>query len=146
MISTAWAVEGKLINDNGDGTVTDTKTGLMWQKANGGDKSWPGAGRYCRGLSLAGHSDWTLPTKDQLISLWNDGGLRSTTNEFYWSSETDPETAVFGNLAWIVGFKDGSVSHGPSTESARIESHDNIVSNVGGGQFLDSVRCMRIGK
>jgi hypothetical protein len=86
----ACAGESGPIKDNGDGTITDTKTGLMWQTARGGDMSWPAARKYCHDLSFAGHSDWTLPTKDQLVSLWNDGGLRSKAQDVYWSSEIAP--------------------------------------------------------
>lgn len=48
--------------DNGDGTVTDTKTGLMWQKADAGTMNWETAIAYCKKLMLAGHSDWRLPS------------------------------------------------------------------------------------
>lgn len=105
--------------DNGDGTVTDKKTGLTWQKVCPKEvKTWHGAGKYCHTLSLAGHSDWRLPTKNELVSLYTDGGFRSKESSFYWSSETDPGTAVFGDpLAWIVSFKDGEVSHAPTSDS-----------------------------
>ena len=45
--------------DNGDGTVTDTETGLMWQKATApGTYNWQNALSYAEGLTLGGHSDW----------------------------------------------------------------------------------------
>jgi hypothetical protein len=109
-----------LIKNNGDGTVTDKKAGLVWEKEKGkaGDKpvptTWRGAAQYCSSLSLAGHSDWILPSKDQLVSLWNDGGFRSRDSSFYWSSETDRYES---NLAWIVSSKDGQLSHAPSSEN-----------------------------
>jgi len=49
--------------DNGDGTVTDTKTGLMWQKAEAGTKPWEAALAYCETLGLAGHSDCDCQTE-----------------------------------------------------------------------------------
>lgn len=145
-ISTAWAIEGESIKDNGDGTITDVKTGLMWQKANGGPTSWPGAEQYCQGLSLGGHSDWVLPTKEQLASLWKGGSLRSTTDEIYWSSEIAPGTAVFGNLIWVIIFRDGSVTNAPSTDSGLLQPPSNIVNNSRLPAILDLVRCMRPGK
>ena len=54
---------GPRFTDNGDGTVTDHKTQLMWSK-NGnlpGAKSWQDAKSYCEDLKLAGHGDWRLP-------------------------------------------------------------------------------------
>ena len=47
--------------DNGDGTVTDTKTGLMWQKAETGTMTWKAALAYSDTLVLVGYSDWRLP-------------------------------------------------------------------------------------
>ena len=60
--------------DNGDGTVTDTRTGLMWAaKDNGKDIDWPEAKRFCENLILGGHSDWRLPTQDELEGLYEPG-------------------------------------------------------------------------
>lgn len=57
--------------DNGDGTVTDMVTGLMWQQScdingdgvvNADDKmSQPGAAAGATDFDLAGHTDWRLP-------------------------------------------------------------------------------------
>jgi hypothetical protein len=52
--------------DNGDGTVTDTKRQLMWQKGdNGDDVTFDQAQKYCRNLRLGGHTDWRLPKPDE---------------------------------------------------------------------------------
>jgi len=49
--------------DHGDGTVTDTLTGLMWTKSsNHGVMEWADAVAYCNNLEFAGYSDWRLPT------------------------------------------------------------------------------------
>jgi len=50
--------------DNGDGTVTDNNTKLIWSKNANlcGWKNWQDACSYCAGLTLAGHSDWRLPS------------------------------------------------------------------------------------
>jgi hypothetical protein len=131
----AAAAGDRAIKDNGDGTVTDKKTGLMWQEDITKEvyMTWPAAQKYCRGLSLAGRQDWILPKKDQLVSLWNDGGFRSSEDDFTWSSEIDPGMQVFGgSFAWIVNSKDGSLSHAPVSES-----NEN---------FLNLARCVRPGK
>ncbi len=52
--------------DNGDGTVTDKGAGLMWQKATAGPMDWHTAMSYASSLSLGGHSDWRLPSSDEL--------------------------------------------------------------------------------
>ncbi len=58
------------LRDNGDGTITDLHTGLVWQK--GFDAHPPttvdGANRYCRSLGLPGDG-WRLPTLRELTSI-----------------------------------------------------------------------------
>ena len=100
--------------DNGDGTVTDTKIGLMWQKAAAGTKTWEAALAYCETLVLAGHSDWRLPDQSELQSLFdstydnpsiNRTAFPNDTSSLYWSSTTDADNADY---AWTVYFLDGS--------------------------------------
>lgn len=50
----------------------DPATGLMWAgKDNGKDVDWHRATNYCRDLRLAGHSDWRLPTIDELQTIYD---------------------------------------------------------------------------
>jgi serine/threonine protein kinase len=122
--------EGQFI-DNGDGTVTDNCTGLMWQKdtadVNGDGQSndqdylpWSKALEYCEKLSFAGHEDWRLPNIRELQSIANyrhfypamDPVFRVVTNGArYWSSTSNvffsDETPLQG--AWIVSFDGGYV-------------------------------------
>ena len=53
--------------DNGDGTVTDVVTGLMWQQSPGAKVTADAAD--ADGLVLAGHDDWRLPSVKELYSL-----------------------------------------------------------------------------
>jgi|WetSurMetagenome_2_1015567.scaffolds.fasta_scaffold00050_2 hypothetical protein len=55
--------------DNSNGTVTDKKTGLMWQQQEPGSLLWGNAIAYCEGLSLGGYSDWRMPTVKELAFL-----------------------------------------------------------------------------
>lgn len=60
--------------DNGDGlTATDTRTGLMWQRAGSADIiTNRHAASYCRNKNderLAGYSDWRLPSLTEGLSL-----------------------------------------------------------------------------
>ena len=50
--------------DNGDGTITDPASGLMWLKnANmNGPMEWATANAWAQNLSFAGYSDWRLPS------------------------------------------------------------------------------------
>lgn len=115
--------------DNGDGTVTDDVTGLVWQRCAlgrsgatcDGDTAnftwWEAAGAEdaagnpmavdaCGSSTVAGHSDWRLPTPRELIELANHGdtwtaidtaAFPATSSVEYWSSAPvtyDPRWAV----------------------------------------------------
>ncbi len=56
--------------DNGDGTISDSATGLMWAKEdNGKGIVWGEALTYAEGATLAGHDDWRLPNVKELQSI-----------------------------------------------------------------------------
>jgi hypothetical protein len=57
-------------HDNGDGTITDHATGLMWQKADSGKgMNWEQALTYAAHSKFAGYSDWRLPNAKELQSI-----------------------------------------------------------------------------
>lgn len=142
--------------DNGDGTITDGNTGLVWQKCGmgqtGSDCSGGAAAAYnwyqaagvsnatynppaafanaCGSLNLGGHTDWRLPTSNELIDIVDYGQYNpaidatyfpNTEPGFYWSSDTE---AGSPSSAWYVNFQDGD---------------DNAVAATGGYY----VRCVR---
>ena len=55
--------------DNGDETITDLNTGLMWQKDPGEKMTYGEAVSRAGTFSLAGYDDWRLPTIKELYSL-----------------------------------------------------------------------------
>ncbi len=55
--------------DNGDGTITDNVTGLMWQQDPGDKMTFDQAVAAAGDLTLAGYDDWRLPTIKELYSL-----------------------------------------------------------------------------
>lgn len=57
--------------DNGDGTITDKVTRLMWQKGENDRMSWFEALEACRKLNLGGHTDWRLPNIKELNTILN---------------------------------------------------------------------------
>ncbi len=58
--------------DNGNGTVTDLNTGLMWQQTPAMEgMTWAQAKEYCENLEMGGYSDWRLPTLKELFSISN---------------------------------------------------------------------------
>ena len=69
-------IDGNQMNyiDNGDGTVTDLVTGLMWQQGYSGKMSQSQAATGASSFSLAGYTDWRLPTIKELYSLIDFSG------------------------------------------------------------------------
>ncbi len=122
--------------DNGDGTVTDNLTGLMWTKnANiWGTVVWNTAVDNCEGYSLAGYSDWRLPNLRELQSLIDydrynpalPSGYPFTGVQlaYYWSATT-PAGSTTG--AWYVGLYDGNVY-------GNVKTYTTYVWPVRGGQ------------
>ena len=67
--------------DNGDGTVSDYATGLMWQKADDGiGKNWEEALEYSKNLKLGSYTDWRLPNAKELQSIVDYSRAPQTTN------------------------------------------------------------------
>lgn len=62
-----------LLVDNGDGTITDRSTGLMWTKADSGTGlNWSNALAWVQARNTAnhlGHADWRLPNAKELQSI-----------------------------------------------------------------------------
>ena len=58
--------------DNGDGTVTDNVTGLVWQQTPDSQKySWDDAQTYCDNLVLGDRDDWRMPTISEVRTIIN---------------------------------------------------------------------------
>ena len=108
--------------DNGNGTTTDNRTGLMWVKDgnsagcnNGGILTWDAAITFCEGLTYAGYSDWRLPNRRELMSIVDYGTsypsinatyFPNTQSNRYWTSTT---YILDTSYAWFVFFDDGGV-------------------------------------
>jgi hypothetical protein len=76
--------------DNGDGTVSDNSTSLMWQQDDSGEGlDWEGALAYCSNLDYAGYDDWRLPDAKELHSIVDYSRSPDTSN----SAAIDP---IFG--------------------------------------------------
>ena len=112
---------------NGDTIVTDTETGLIWQKTYKLGKTWQQALYYCENLTYAGYNDWRLPNKNELISLVNYE-KRLPASDFpdmpsgsgyhlFWSSSTH---VYYTYYAWLVDFSRGSVYHDDKTDSYNV--------------------------
>ncbi len=108
--------DGRFI-DCGDGTIKDTKTGLMWQKEGSQESmSQKEAEKYCQKSDVGGHKDWRLPTVEELTSIVDYKKYNPAINDvfkcksdWYW---TATDYAGSAGIAWIVGFFTGLVNWG----------------------------------
>lgn len=120
--------------DHGDGTVTDLRSGLMWDKCTWG-QGWDGVACSGTAASLAwgqalaasvaanaaghrGHGDWRLPSILELRSLVeecrsnpaiNDSLFPHTSSWVYWSGSP---SAGHPTLALGVYFREGEAGYG----------------------------------
>ena len=102
--------------DNGNGTITDKKTALIWQKQGDGRQyDWyQASGDVCKALRTGGYSDWRLPSKNELITIVvksvPQSGPTINTSYFsikfpnYWSATEDTSKP---DTAWLVEFVNG---------------------------------------
>ena len=84
--------------DNNDGTITDTKTGLMWMKKDsylhsGHWLNWYDVHDYVQQLNdegFAQHNDWQLPTREELKTLYESEKINSSQVGSEMKIHTDP--------------------------------------------------------
>jgi hypothetical protein len=103
--------------DNGNGTVTDNSTRLMWQQGESGQMTWDAALSYCEKLPDGAYKDWRLPNIKELESLTLDSAYGPAIDQIfsnaqgsaYWSSTT---SAGDPGYAWQVYFDNGNVTYG----------------------------------
>ena len=113
---------------NGDGTVTDNRTGLVWQQAETAAMTWEEALQYVKRLSLAGHHDWRLPNIKELESLNNERMVNPSIprsvfpgaqEDVYWASTT---LINHPTRAWTVDFTMGIASYEEKTEKLLVRA------------------------
>jgi hypothetical protein len=116
--------------DHGDGTVTDSLSGLMWKKCSEGQiyssnncvgsattHTWPQALALAEGSTFAGYNDWRLPNIKELLSLARDDRIDpainsqvfpNTPNWYFWSSSV---SSYDYGYSWYVNFATGFPGH-----------------------------------
>ena len=134
MMGLSFSVQAEFIKKYN--VVVDTDTFLTWQdnaSFTSIKKNYSEARAYCQELSLAGFSDWVLPTVKELLTITDKNKVNPSINSifsfkntgYFWSSSED---ASDSNHASYVDFKFGNSYH-----------HNKWNKNVG-------VRCVRRGE
>jgi len=108
--------------DNGNGTVLDNVTGLVWQKVVSGTGTFATAPAYCSGLTLPAPAGmtWQVPTRIQLLSIvdYTTGAAvdapflangQPPGGKYTWTSTpwVVSQIATKAQDAWIVNFGGG---------------------------------------
>lgn len=114
--------------DNGNGTVNQQSTGLMWQKCVEGmsgagctvgsptSRTWSQALAFATGSNLAGYTDWRLPSQRELRAMINLSCHSPATDPVFgpapgtpvWSSTTQRRSPDF---AWQADLNDGRLRY-----------------------------------
>ena len=95
-----YTLNAQSFTDNGNATVTDNITGLIWQKTDNGESTWDNAIANASAVNTGGYTDWRLPTPSELFSMFNHNNgnpaaLNATyfpnnpagTAEYWWTSD-----------------------------------------------------------
>ena len=92
------------LKDNGNGTVTDHFSQLMWiQVVPAQTFEWEEAIQYCENLVFAGHTDWKLPSNKEQVSMVDHRNMKPALDEaffpdtdykaYYWSRTNETRDA-----------------------------------------------------
>lgn len=116
--------------DNGDGTITDNVTGLMWQKDPGDKVDYYEGINNADNYTLAGHYDWRVPTIKELYSLIDFSG-----------NDPDPTST---SMAGLIPFINDSVfdfSYGDTSAGDRIIDSQWITSSIYQSTVMNNQEC-----
>ena len=137
----------KSYTDNGDGTVTDNHTGLMWAKDHspetGGNcnqmPNWGAAIDYCEASTTGGYSDWRVPSIVELITFadYNCVGVAGMgcTNDAFTANG-------WGSTCYGYWSSTATIEEGQNRRYTLYYSNSSIVSS-GWYDFWFGVRCVR---
>ena len=155
-----------VLKDNGDGTVSDLASGLVWQQASSKGMDWEDALAYCKNAKTAGYDDWRLPGVKELqvlvdysgyfpaidpmfscTEMINEGGTKDYG--YYWTSSTHVGHDEY-HTAWYVAFgmalgKDGLESHGAGAVryDQKYEGRPDAEDKGASARVYNFVRCTR---
>ena len=135
--------DGAQLPDNATdhAAVLDTRTNLMWAASDVTDKPLPfkKCGVACEKLTLAGFTDWRMPTVDELFALADrsrynpaidTAAFPSCTGGWYWSSTVDASSP--SDFAWLVFFLNGLAGYLHQDGNGRVRAVRSVSSPASG--------------
>jgi hypothetical protein len=126
--------------DNGDGTITDRATGLMWEKEGSSkEKTYYFATKYVKKLNkkeFAGHNDWRIPTIEELYSL-----LEPNENK---KRYINPAFSSKPSLCWSIDDSDIQCPHTGQNKKLVINYEEGTVTGVLTGHEILSASTDRL--
>lgn len=151
---------------NGDGTVTDLITGLMWQQTPAANVSYAAAVAGAASAATGGYTDWRLPTIKELYSLMDFSGYTgmsaATSDPYlddsvfafsygdeaagerfidaqYWSSTEYVGTTMWGSpTTFGVNFADGRIKGYPNEAKLGEVLYVRGPTDYGQNDFVDN--------
>ncbi|MCV6607888.1 MAG: DUF1566 domain-containing protein [Campylobacterales bacterium] len=151
--------------DNGDETITDNGTGLMWQKNDSQSTNFENGVSQCENALTGGYSDWRLPDAKELESIVDYSRSPDTTNSasineifkatsfineegekdwgFYWSSTThknytgNGSNGVYLSFGRALGYMNGSIMDVHGAGAQRSNHKDDL--SLGGSNSATGV-------
>lgn len=132
----SYSINPPSFTNNGDGTVTDNNTTLIWQREDDNTpRSWETAKISCTDSILAGYNDWRLPNVKELQSIVDYGVFNPSIDSlmfpnsepaWHWTSSE----VVNSTYAWRIFFGHGGLRDDP-------KNLDSYVRCVRGGNAAD---------
>ena len=130
--------------DNGDGTVTDLVTNLMWQQGDNERMNLQEAREACKKMDLGGYADWRLPNIKELNTILN---LDRTDGWWYFKTvfpvdKLSPpllhyysDSSYETNYAWVTNFNFGYDGYYANPMSKLLFRAVRTVANKIPGEF-----------
>ena len=123
--------------NNGNGTITDNVTGLMWEQTDGGEMTIENAFIYADNLVLGGFSDWRLPSPMESFSILNHQNNNPAMNTTFF-------TASVAEYWWTNAFQAGDNTKVWCTNAGGgIGNKPKSETISAGGTFKFHVRAVR---
>lgn len=122
-------------------TVTDRTTSLVWQRNEPSpvSASYPAAMAFCDGLTLAGQTDWRLPTRMELLTILDYGRAEAG----FLNNTVFPDgRSAGGTIAWTASL---SLLHARLDERISLDLFTSAVATTLVAQSSLLVRCLRGG-